>query len=140
VEVADKRGGGLVTSPERALEHARAAAAAMRADGAYGEVEPAGELPTAEAPTLGKLFEWALVDPDLRHVRSTRRLGAPITALKRGLLRLLAQYHAELIAEQARFNVNLVRYVRQLEERIAALEARRGSMARDEGKPVPRSE
>jgi hypothetical protein len=95
----------------------------MRARGAYREQEArALEPEPREALTPGKLFEWALIDPDLRNVRSTRRAGAPITALKRGLLRLLNQYHAELIAEQSRFNVNLVVYVRRLEDRIAALQ------------------
>jgi hypothetical protein len=111
-----------VTTPEQALEQARAAAAEMRGQGAYGEDREPQAPDSADALTPGKLFEWALIDPDLRNVRSTRRLGAPITALKRGLLRLLGQYHAELIAEQARFNVNLALYVRRLEERLAELE------------------
>ena len=111
-----------MTTPEQALERARAAAAEMRARGAYGEGAEALELESPEALTPAKLFEWALIDPDLRNVRSTRRIGAPITALKRGLLRLLNQYHAELIAEQARFNVNIALYVRRLEERVAELE------------------
>lgn len=128
-----------MTTPEQALEQARAAAAAMRAEGAYREDPRGGELASADALMPGKLFEWALIDPDPRQVRSTRRLGAPITALKRGLLRLLAQYHAELIAEQARFNVYLVAYVRQLEERVIALEGRLAS-PRDEDEPAPPSE
>ena len=111
-----------MTTPEQALQRARAAAAEMRARGAYGEGAEALELESPEALTPAKLFEWALIDPDLRNVRSTRRIGAPITALKRGLLRLLNQYHAELIAEQARFNVNIALYVRRLEERVAELE------------------
>ncbi|MGI8904311.1 MAG: hypothetical protein ACR2IP_11795 [Solirubrobacteraceae bacterium] len=113
-----------MTAPEAALQQARTAAASMRASGAYGEERdqvPFQVRPSA-AITTGKLFEWALIEPDLRDVRSTRRLGAPITALKRGLLRLLAQYHGELIAEQTRFNVYLVGYVRRLEERIDELE------------------
>lgn len=126
-----------MTTPERALEQARAAAAAMRAGGAYGEHPGGEELTPADPLTPEKLFEWALIDPDLGQVRSTRRLGAPITALKRGLLRLLAQYHRELIAEQARFNVNLVRYVSRLEDRIAALEGQLGSAPRDEGEAAP---
>ena len=111
-----------MTEPERALEQARATAAAMRADGAYGEDPQGGELAPADAPTPEKLFEWALIDPDLRQVRSVRLLG---------------QYHAELIAEQARFNVNLVRYVRRLEERVAALEGRLGGASGEEGEPAP---
>ena len=117
-----------MTTPEEALEQARAALASMRGAGAYGE-EQSVELAPGEPITSGKLFEWALIEPDLRNVRSTRRLGAPITALKRGLLKLLAQYHAELIAEQARFNVNLVLHVRGLEERIAQLERELGREA-----------
>ena len=111
-----------MTTPEQALEQARAAAAQMRAQGAYDEDREALLQGSGDVLTPGKLFEWALIDPDLRNVRSTRRLGAPITALKRGLLWLLRQYHAELIAEQARFNVNLALYVRRLEERVAQLE------------------
>lgn len=112
-----------MTTPEQALEQARAAAIEMRAQGAYAlAAEPAG-LDPPEALTPGKLLEWAVIDPDLRNVRSTRRLGAPITALKRGLLWLLRQYHAELIAEQARFNVNVALYVGRLADRVAELEA-----------------
>lgn len=114
-----------MTTPEEALDQARAAAAAGRAAGNY----PLGETriePLSEAtPTYARLLEWALIDPDRRAMRSTRRWGAPITALKQGLLRLLAQYHAELIAEQARFNANLVRYVGELERRLEKLERER---------------
>jgi hypothetical protein len=115
-----------VTSPEEALERARAAAAAGRESGDYPAEETRIEPLTESAPTYSQLLEWALIDPDLRGVRSTRRLGAPITALKHGLLRLLGQYHAELIAEQARFNANLVRYVGELEHRLEELERERG--------------
>jgi hypothetical protein len=113
-----------MTEPELALEQARASAAAMRAAGAYGEdlsqflIEPPDPL------TTEKLLDWALVEPDLSEVRSTRRLGRPITLLKQGLLRLLDQYHAQLIAEQTRLNVNLVLQVRRLENRIEELERR----------------
>jgi hypothetical protein len=112
-----------MTSPEDAVERARAAAAEMRTEGAYadeGTIDPAPE----DAITLAKLYEWALIDPDLRDVRSTRRYGAPMTALKRGLLRLLSQYHAALIAEQVRFNVTLLGHLKRLEDRIEALERR----------------
>jgi len=114
-----------VSTPEEALERAREAAAAQRESGHYPaaetRIEPLSEAP----PTYGRLLQWALVEPDLGHVRSTRRWGAPITALKRSLLRLLAQYHAELIGEQSRFNLNLVHYLRALEERIERLERER---------------
>ncbi|MDQ6778630.1 MAG: hypothetical protein M3071_20935 [Actinomycetota bacterium] len=111
-----------MTDPDRALERARTAAATMRADGAYAD--EAGDR-TAEGPaptTLESLFEWAMIDPDLREVRSTRKLGYPVTMLKLGLVRLLQQYHAELISQQTRFNVHVLGHVRRLETRIEELE------------------
>lgn len=120
-----------MTSPEEALAQARASAAAMRDRGAYPpETSEMAPLQT-EPVTYERLLEWAAIEPEVRNVRSTRRWGAPITTLKRVLLRLLAQYHAELIAEQARVNVNLVRYVRALEEREAALAERVAELERE---------
>lgn len=111
-----------MSDPEHAVERARAAAAAMRTEGAY----PGGQQDhTEEGPaptTLENLFEWAMIDPDLREVRSTRRLGFPVTMLKLGLVRLLNQYHAELISQQTRFNVHVLGHVRRLETRIEELE------------------
>jgi hypothetical protein len=109
-----------MTDPEQAVEQARAAAATMRAQGAYGEDRP--EATEEDATSLENLFEWAMIDPDLREVRSTRRLGAPVTLLKHGLVRLLNQYHAELISQQTRFNVHVLGHVRRLETRIDELE------------------
>ena len=113
-----------MTEPEQALEQARAAAASMRGHGAYAE--PSEKQPVEPPPgtAVEKLLEWALLEPDVGDVRSTRRWGAPVTAFKRLLLRLLSQYHASLIAEQTRFNVNLLVHVRRLEERIEELERR----------------
>jgi hypothetical protein len=118
-----------MTDPERALQQARESAAAMRARGAYRGAPPSVEIQPPESITTVKLFEWALIEPDVREVRSTRRLGAPITALKRGLLRLLLQYHTSLLAEQTRFNVNLLMHVKRLEDRVEELERRLGSEA-----------
>lgn len=108
-----------MTEPEQAVEAARAAATSMRAAGAYGEDTLRALPPEA---TSSKLAEWAVIDPDLRNVRSLRRWGALLTASKRALLRLLAQYHAELTAQQSRFNVRLVEELRALERRLYALE------------------
>jgi hypothetical protein len=113
-----------MTEPEHAVEQARAAAAAMRAQGSYQDDGPAG---SAEADPLENLFEWAMIDPDLREVRSTRKLGAPVTLLKLGLVRLLNQYHAELISQQTRFNVHVLGHVRRLETRIEELERKVGA-------------
>jgi hypothetical protein len=122
VAALDDAGEVAMTDPEQALEQARAAVASMRAAGAYtGEThrrEPEGAQPI----TIDKLAQWALIEPDLGEVRSTRRLGAPVTALKRGLLRLLAQYHAEVLSQQTRFNVYVVSQLRSLEQRLERLE------------------
>jgi hypothetical protein len=112
-----------MTEPEEAVERARASAASMRASGAYGE-ETGGLQLGPEPVTTAKLAEWALIEPDTSVVGSTQRFGAPVTHAKRLLLRLLAQYHAEVLARQARFNVGVVGELRRLEERIDALERR----------------
>ncbi|MDQ6745182.1 MAG: hypothetical protein M3Z27_04075 [Actinomycetota bacterium] len=111
-----------MTEPEEALPRARAAAARLRAEGVYPGA-PTEATPSAGV-SLGKLAEWAMIEPDLREVRSTRRLGAPVTAFKRVLLRLLEQYHVELRSQQTRFNLTLLGEVHRLEQRIDELERR----------------
>ena len=119
-----------MTDPEHAVERARAAVATMRAEGAYADD---GVPPTLSAePTLERLVEWSVIDPDLRDVRSTRRFGAPMTMLKRGLVRLLRQYHDQIIFQQARFNVHLLGQIRRLETRIEELEQSAGSSSPDD--------
>jgi hypothetical protein len=112
-----------VTRPEEALERAREAVERKRAEGAYPAGEStAGEAAPPEHPTPSQLREWSLIQVDPELVYSTRRGGAPITALKRALLRLLRQYTTELEAQQTRFNVALLAYLGELESRLAALE------------------
>ena len=102
--------------PEDALERARERASdyagdpALRAEGIDEVLEPGGVSPTL-------LREWAIIDIDPASVYSTRRLGAPITLLKRTLLRLMRQYTAELEARQTRFNVALLARLEELERR-----------------------
>ncbi|HWF73187.1 MAG TPA: hypothetical protein VG186_07575, partial [Solirubrobacteraceae bacterium] len=128
--------GGAMTDPGRALEEARAAAATMRAQGAYADEDQRDQGGAAKpAETLENLFEWAMIDPDLREVRSTRRFGAPVTLLKLGLVRLLNQYHAELIAQQTRFNVHVLGHVRRLETRIEELERIVGAREHERERP-----
>jgi hypothetical protein len=110
-----------MTSPEAALEQARAAAAANR--DAYGHVDPARIGPPYEQ-IAARLSEWAIPDLTGYEIRSIRRFGAPITWLKRGLVRFLYQFHAQLISDQSRFNVLLLNYVRLLEDRVSDLESR----------------
>ena len=111
-------------TPEEALAAARARAAAARAAGGYADL---GGLTIAPKDRIGtdQLMEWAVLEPDQSTMRSTRRLGAPITLVKRLLLHVLRQYHGELTAEQTRFNLHLVVHVAELEDRLARLEAER---------------
>ena len=108
--------------PEEALDEARRRAAAQdpSADGLEGlTIEPTDRV------GLEQLIEWAVAEPDPGKVRSTRALGAPITALKRGLVHLTRQQTGDLLAQQARFNLHLLTRVAELEERVKRLEDQR---------------
>jgi len=107
-----------VKDPQQALEAARRAAAA--------DPDPDAVEWTLEDPTMAskRLVEWAIIDPDLARVYSTRRYGRPLTALKRLLVRFLAQYLNEVSAQQSRFNAAVAAHVMRLEERVAELERR----------------
>jgi hypothetical protein len=113
-----------VTSPEDALDLARERAAAARARGRYADDYAKFAIDPVDAVTLEHLLEWAVVEPDVSELRSTRRAGAPITWLKRLLYRLLRQYHGQVIAQQSRFNIQLAVYVSQLADRVEELERR----------------
>ena len=114
--------------PEEAVEHARAEAARKRAAGGYREdsatVQQLEDAITGPV-TPEQLREWALIDVDTSLLRSTRRAGAPVTAFKRLLLRLLRQYTNELEAQQTRFNIGVVGRLGELERRVAELERER---------------
>jgi hypothetical protein len=107
--------------PEEAAAAARERARERVAAGDYGEAERLEAL-ADERPALDRLEEWAVLDVGLDNVRSTRRGGAPITALKRGVVRLLRQYHNDEHAQITRFNVHLLGYVAALEDRVERLE------------------
>ena len=116
-----------MTRPEEALERASESARRKRAEGVYPPPEP-GALESSiasEAADPELLGEWAVISVDPDSVYSTRRLGAPITAIKRVLMRLLRQYHVELEAQQTRFNISVLEHVRQLERRVERLERSR---------------
>jgi hypothetical protein len=114
-----------MTSPEEALAVARERAVAARERGAYADDLGRFAIDPVDAVTLEHLLEWAVVEPDLSELRSTRRLGAPITWLKRLLYRLLRQYHGQVLAQQSRFNIQLAVYVGQLADRVERLERER---------------
>jgi len=110
--------------PEDAPAAARAAAEAARARGAYADDLGGFAVAPTERVSTDRLLEWAVAEPDLEGLRSTRRHGAPITFVKRLLARALRQYLAEQQAQQQRFNVHLVVRLAELEERLERLERR----------------
>jgi hypothetical protein len=113
-----------MTRPDEALEKARAAAAQARSEGGYLDDLHGLQVEPTDAVTIDRLLEWALIEPDPRLVRSTRTLGAPITWLKRFLVRLLRQHLAQIVSQQSRFNIQLTAFVAELEDRVTALERR----------------
>jgi hypothetical protein len=112
-----------MTRPEEALEAARRAVRTRRAEGGYAGVDARGELDASildGEPSRELLSEWAVIEIDPGDfVYSTRAAGAPITAVKRLLVRLLRQYFIELEARQTRFNIAVLARLDALEERAA---------------------
>ena len=108
--------------PEEALAAARAAAARA----SYEDV-PGLQIEPTDRVSLEQLMEWAVIEPTVDDVRSTRRLGGPITWVKRQLVHALRQYHGQILAEQTRFNMHVMVQLAELEDRLARLEASRDS-------------
>ncbi len=113
--------------PEDALGAARAAAAAR--DDALA---PGMSIEPTERVSIEQLMEWANIEPDVDLMRSTRKLGAPITWAKRQLIHVLRQYLRELQSQQTRFNLNVLIRLAELEDRVARLEERSGQTSSDE--------
>lgn len=120
--------------PEEALAAARAAAAAR------DDALPAGtSIEPTERVSIEQLMEWANIEPDVDLMRSTRKLGAPITWAKRQLIWVLRQYLRELQSQQTRFNLNVLIRLAELEDRVGRLEeaaegrAARGPRGDDDG-------
>ena len=111
--------------PEEALEAARRAAAAARERGAYADDLSHLRIEPTDRVTTEQLLEWAAIEPDLDVVRSTRRLGRPITAAKRGLVFVLRQYLEQVVAKQTRFNLHAAVRLAELEEQLERLEHER---------------
>jgi hypothetical protein len=110
--------------PQDAVAAARAALADRRADGAYAEDLEDWRIQPPERPSTDALLEWAIIEPDLDLVVSTRRLGAPISAVKRLLIHLIRQYTGQLASQQTRVNVHLMGRLGELDERLADLNLR----------------
>jgi len=101
-----------VTSPEEAGEVAADAARRRRTAGGYagvGALGPLDDTIVAGPPSRELLAQWAVIEIEPAEILySTRRGGAPITFVKRLLVRLLRQYLVELEARQTRFNIALL--------------------------------
>ncbi len=118
--------------PAAALDAARRAAAL--ADDSEDDVPAASER---QAPfQIRRLAEWAIIAPDERKVYSTRRLGQPITGVKRVLIRLLSQYIDQIGSQQSRFNAQLAAHLIGLEERVRALEAALDAQRKEQEPPA----
>jgi hypothetical protein len=113
-----------VRSPEEALAAARKRAQETRpAGGPALAAGPEGGLSAdTQQDSLRRLATWAMIEPDESEVYSTRRLGAPVTLLKKLLVRLLRQYLDQVNAQQSRFNAHAVGHLIALEERVSRLE------------------
>ena len=120
-----------MTRPEEALSAAREAAAAGRARGEYADDLRGLTVEPTDATTVEKLLEWALIEPDVDLVYSTRRFGRPITAFKRARVWSLRQYNGQVYGQQTRFNHHIVLYARRLEDRVAELEQRLAALERE---------
>jgi hypothetical protein len=128
-----------VRTPEEALTEARRRAAADSSAGQSSAVESGESVEEARQASLRRLAAWAVIEPEEAEVYSTRRLGAPITLLKRFLVRLLRQYLVQISAQQSRFNAHVAAHVISLEDRVAELERaareRTGGGQGDRGRP-----
>ena len=98
-------------NPEEAQQAARERAAGRQVNA--GALDETFEF---EAPTVERLSELAVIEVDHAALYSTRRGGAPVTAFKRLLLRLMRQYFVELEARQTRFNLAVVAKLREQEK------------------------
>lgn len=108
--------------PEDALDAARTAAASARERGAYADALEGFAIEPTDRVSTETLMEWAVIEPDETLMRSTRRLGAPITWLKRLLLRGLQQHFNELTSQESRFHLHLLVHLAELEDRVRTLE------------------
>jgi hypothetical protein len=107
-------------TPEEALAAARAAAQPFDEGPVSLDASPVTRISDT------KLVEWSVIKPELDRVYSTRKLGAPITAFKRLLIRLLRQYVDEAIAQESRYNTLATVHILNLEDRVRDLEERLG--------------
>ena len=108
-----------MTDPEEAVRRAREEAARAGPPPPPGEQGAALERAVAPGPPTNEVLQqWAILAVDSDLIRSTRRMGGPLTTVKRGLLRFLRQYTHELESQQTRFNLAVVARLREIEARL----------------------
>jgi hypothetical protein len=112
----------MPSTPEEALAEAGRRASVARAAGEYTDADRMPVLGRPEPTDLARLHEWALIEIPPEEIRSTRRLGKPITFLKRVLGRLLVQHFNEMTAQQSRFNLEMLAYIIRLERKLAEVQ------------------
>lgn len=117
--------------PEDALEAARRAVTEARARGAYTDDLSGFRVAPTDRVDTARLLEWAVIEPDLDLVRSTRRWGGPITWAKRALVHVLRQYLLQLASQQTRFNLHAAIRLAELEERLERAERGRAETRSD---------
>jgi hypothetical protein len=122
--------------PEDALDAARTAAAQARARGEYTQDLSGFAIAPTDRVSIEQLMEWAVIEPDASKMRSTRKLGAPITWTKRLMLRGLQQHFNELTMLQARFNLHLLVRQTELEDRVTVLEQENAALRAATAAPV----
>ena len=110
-------------TPEEALSAARRQAAAdpWEPDDDRESGRPS-DIEFVQPFALERLASWALIEPEAAEVYSTRRVGRPITWVKRAILRLTRQYVDQIAAQQSRFNAMVVAQVLALDDRVRLLE------------------
>ncbi len=113
----------MTVDPLDAVRRARRAAAQALAEGAYREAPPVLDASPSAPLDTRMLARWSIIEADLTRLRSTRRLGRPITLTKRALARFMRQYTDDVLAQQSRFNARVVAHVEYLDARVAELEA-----------------
>jgi hypothetical protein len=119
--------------PEDAVPAAREAAAAAKARGEYDLDLSGFAIAPTDRVSVEQLMEWAVIEPDESYMRSTRRFGAPITWLKKLLLRGLQQHFNQLTMLQARYNLHLLVRLTELEDQVRDLEWENASLRKRVG-------
>jgi hypothetical protein len=121
--------------PEEAVAAARRSLDRQRAQGAYTEDLEGWRVHPPERPSTDSLLEWAIIEPDMDLVVSTRPWGAPISWVKRVLVHLTRQYTGQLASQQTRVNVHLMGRLGELDERLADLNHRVADLENADERP-----